>query len=145
MRLLPRTERGTWLLAGVVWLAACGAFWWFLPPLPRWKLPAPNWFLGFLPDKRTGILVADDSAGGFRGPIQVWDVPTGRFLTSYFGSDDMFRYAYLAAGDRLVLVSKPEPTSTGQSYHVRVVDAASGAEVAGSTFHTSQSNFWGPQ
>ena len=31
MRLLPRSRRGTWLLAGAVWCAACAGLWHYLP------------------------------------------------------------------------------------------------------------------
>src|SRR5262245_4425242 len=41
IRLLPRTPRGTWLLAGAVWLAGVGALWYLVPAVPRaeWTLP----------------------------------------------------------------------------------------------------------
>ncbi len=40
MRWLPRTPRGNWLLAAVVWLAGCGIGWPLLPDVPRAVIPA---------------------------------------------------------------------------------------------------------
>jgi hypothetical protein len=34
MQLLPQSRRGTWLLAGAVWCAACAGLWWALPVVP---------------------------------------------------------------------------------------------------------------
>src|SRR4051794_6534525 len=39
IRLLPRTLRGTWLLAGMVGVAGCGVLWWALPYRPRISWP----------------------------------------------------------------------------------------------------------
>jgi WD40 repeat protein len=50
IRLLPRTPRGTWLLAGAVWLVGCGALWWVLPYRPRASWPTDNTVVhGFIP------------------------------------------------------------------------------------------------
>lgn len=51
MRLLPMTPRGTWLLAGAIWLAGCGALWWVLPYRPRaeWPTDGPAVVHGFIP------------------------------------------------------------------------------------------------
>jgi hypothetical protein len=42
MPLVPRSRRGTWLLAGVVWLGACAMWWWMLPVVPRAVLQLPQ-------------------------------------------------------------------------------------------------------
>src|SRR5439155_15280875 len=42
MPLLPRSRRGTWLLAAAVWLAACAGLWWALPVLPRGEFRLPK-------------------------------------------------------------------------------------------------------
>jgi dipeptidyl aminopeptidase/acylaminoacyl peptidase len=51
MRLLPRTPRGTWQLAGAVWLAGVGVLWWALPYRPRaaWPTEEPAVLHGFIP------------------------------------------------------------------------------------------------
>jgi hypothetical protein len=51
---LPRTPRGTWLLAGVLWLAACGVLWLL------WTAPAPG--AGTAPTPST---------------VRIWDARTG--------------------------------------------------------------------
>lgn len=59
MSLLPRSRRGTWLLAGAVWLAACAGLWWALPVVPRteMKLPEQSHFLCLGPDGRFAVVV----------------------------------------------------------------------------------------
>src|SRR5262245_1096313 len=96
IRLLPRSPRGTWLLAGAVWLACVAALWRALPIVPRttWTLPSPGRLLGFTPDD--AVLVTSSYGtvetmcsfgrsrvslvweGGPRGPVRFWDVATRR-------------------------------------------------------------------
>jgi WD40 repeat protein len=92
IRLLPRTPRGTWLLAGAFWLAATTVLWFVLPVLPRttWALPEPSKLLGFAAGEKTlltssfGIkqLVCFGEpsiwTGAPRGPVRYWEVATGR-------------------------------------------------------------------
>lgn len=51
MRLLPRTKRGTWLLAATMGLGSNAAVWFLPPPAPRavLRLPEPGRPVGFLP------------------------------------------------------------------------------------------------
>ena len=78
IRLLPRTLRGTWLLAGVLWVAACAALWWALPVRPRVVIPGAERLAGFLPDG-TSVLVP------FLGGMVVrYDADTGRELARFF-------------------------------------------------------------
>jgi hypothetical protein len=87
MRLLPRTPRGTWLLAAAVWLAGCRAFWLALPVRPRAIASDPNIaeVLQFSADGRALLTRAyvkpprtvNDSTDG---PYRVWDTTTGRCL-----------------------------------------------------------------
>jgi hypothetical protein len=98
IRLLPRTPRGTWLLAGAVWLAGCGALWWALPYCPRvaWPTETPavvhglipgtrvfltssawNYGLGGPPHPTLGPLVARDAASG---EVREW-LSAGKWLT----------------------------------------------------------------
>ncbi len=140
MRVLPRTAQGTWLLAGAVWLAACAGFWWVLPPQPRWTLPGPSSFLGFLADGRTGISIGYDPTTGYQGPIQVWDIPAGRLLASYFGPEDRFRYVFRTRGGRVVLISKDETTS--DRFRIRLLDPESGALAEGPHFQHRGDEVW---
>src|SRR5262245_40579163 len=59
MPLLPRSRRGTWLLAATVWLAACAGLLWALPVVPRakWIAPVSCRLVGVLAD---GTLVTQD-------------------------------------------------------------------------------------
>jgi hypothetical protein len=115
MRLLPKTPRGTWALAGAVWLAGCGALWWALPyaPHPHWAVPTVDgekWDFATGPEiitvrqDQSTIAVAGrarvfsmdakadiDDVRLDKGPIQIFDLPTGRELRRYFTRDDSFR------------------------------------------------------
>jgi hypothetical protein len=78
MRLLPRTPRGTWLLAGLAWAAAWAAVWWALPVQPRveWQAPWSCELLGFFGDGRT-LVTLDSPARDRLGRVRFWDVETG--------------------------------------------------------------------
>ena len=61
MHLLPRSRRGTWLLAGAVWCAACAGLWCTLPVTPRAEFPldneSPDWgLLGLGPDGDSAVI-----------------------------------------------------------------------------------------
>jgi WD40 repeat protein len=87
MHLLPRSPRGTWLLAAAVWAAVCAAVWLAVPEVPRaeWTLPRAGMPVAFLPG---GVLVTADAAdpqatrtsAAWRpaGPLRLWDAATGR-------------------------------------------------------------------
>jgi hypothetical protein len=120
IRLLPRTPRGTWLLAGAVSLAGCGVLWWIPPPAPRaeWTVPGHGersanghdsspWVLAVRPDR--GAIIAIGSiylwSGHLRdldahlcGPLQILDVATGRERRRYFTAQDTF-WAAVASPD----------------------------------------------
>jgi hypothetical protein len=93
IRVMPRTPRGTWLLAGAIWLAGVGVLWCMLPYRPRaeWATEEPVHVHGFIPgtsvvltsstwiDMATmgGPLVARDAA---TGEVREW-LPDGERLT----------------------------------------------------------------
>jgi WD40 repeat protein len=86
MPLLPRTVRGTWLLAGAVWVAWCGAFWFGLPVRPRaeWRLPEESYLVGVRPDKCTLVTARIGWTGTIctqfpmpHGPVRLRDLATG--------------------------------------------------------------------
>jgi hypothetical protein len=85
IRLLPGSPRGTWLLAGAVWLAGCGALWWALPYRPRaaWATEEPAVVHGFIPG--TAVVLTsmpwsstiDGPPGPMLGPLVARDAATG--------------------------------------------------------------------
>lgn len=85
MSLLPRSRRGTWLLAGAVWLAACAGLWWALPIVPRteMKLPEKSHFLCYGPDGRFAVVVnpiADSVLDRQLVDLDLIEVSSGRLL-----------------------------------------------------------------
>src|SRR5437667_9293836 len=85
MRFLPRSRRGTWLLAGAVWLAACAGGWWTLPVMPRGELRLPHDIdlVGLLPGGQRGI-VARRIRGEFGhedlADFELVELPSGRTI-----------------------------------------------------------------
>src|SRR5262245_52521442 len=82
MRLLPRSPRGTWLLAGTVWLACVGALWSALPYRPRasWPAAEPAHVHGFIPG--TSVVLScplyGESPREQPGPLVARDAATGK-------------------------------------------------------------------
>src|SRR5262245_41339527 len=87
MRLLPRTARGTWLLAGAVWLAGCAVVWWVLPARPRavWPMPGPNQVVGCLPNSSILVMTGFEEERRFgelrlgnpTSPLRFWNSQNG--------------------------------------------------------------------
>jgi WD40 repeat protein len=85
IRLLPRSPSRTWLLAGAVWLAGCGALWCVLPYRPRasWPTEEPAVVHGFVPG--TSVVLTsmpwsgtiDGPPGPMLGPLVARDAATG--------------------------------------------------------------------
>jgi WD40 repeat protein len=114
MRVLPRTARGTWLLAGAVWLAGAAAFWSVLAPLPRasWSLSGEQVAVGFVPGTRTFVTKSAGPRGPDGtpvsdpvGPMTFWDGDTGRHH-SWFTAADRVAPIQLSADGRWVVVSQ---------------------------------------
>ena len=76
MRILPRTQRGTWILAAIVWFGGCGVVWFLLPGVPRVTVP--------LTDAGSAGRFTTDGRGLFGQAstpdemYRVWDLQTGR-------------------------------------------------------------------
>jgi hypothetical protein len=95
MRLVPKTPRGTWLLAGVVWLAGCAVLWTnaYEPPCGRWAAPGQRQAIGIVPGRRALVTTSwswtDDRHMGFKhhGPLGRWDADTGH-VTAWLDKDD---------------------------------------------------------
>jgi hypothetical protein len=75
MHLLPRSPRGTWILAGLVWAVACGILW------QLWIAPDPD---------------ADTPPS--RSAVRIWDAQTGREIPAPTGA---WERLYARAGDFL--------------------------------------------
>jgi hypothetical protein len=111
MRLLPRTARGTWLLAGAVWLAWCGAVWSVLPVRPRavWTMPEPSRIIGFLPNTSTLVTAAfveeqrtrgGTPIGHLSGPLRFWDPSGAAVRGPLLGPSDAFTEVRLSPTGR---------------------------------------------
>ncbi len=78
MRLLPRSAKGTWLLAAAAWMGLCGFVWELLPPRPRGTLDHPGaspWM--YSPDGRIVVTLRSKDNGH---PLSTafWEAETGR-------------------------------------------------------------------
>jgi hypothetical protein len=96
IRRLPRTPRGTWLLAGAVWLAGIAALWWALPYRPRasWPTEEPAHVHGFIPG--TSVVLTSSTwidMGTLGGPLLARDAASGEVRE------------WLPDGERLTLVN----------------------------------------
>ena len=111
MRLLPRSRRGTWLLAGAVWCAACAGLWWALPVVPCGgrRLPQEGLPLGFLSNGELAIsgreivdLLTMLPAQMRRqcGPISIFDVTSGRQLRTLLSDKDRFNHCLVSDAGR---------------------------------------------
>src|SRR5262245_15255703 len=104
MRWLPRTRRGTWLLAGLCWLAGSMVLWWWLPVRPRaeWVCPQQVW-VGYIPDRRTFVTSSFQLEGPIRGPLRFWEADSGR-LKEWFDAEYIDSDVALSADGSLVAV-----------------------------------------
>src|SRR5262245_16795917 len=95
MRVLPRTERGTWLLAGAAWLVVCGAMCGLTPVIPGAAYPVPPYsgIVHVFPEGR-GAVVARASgimnSTFFEAPFYVCDT-RAKLTSTLFSEQDRFR------------------------------------------------------
>jgi hypothetical protein len=132
MRVLPRTQRGTWALAGAVWLAWCAAVWLALPVRPRaaWDLPEEDWLFALSGDGRTVLTAPRYFAAGagfcqLIGPLSVWDVRTGQSRTFLGEGDNLHEYAISPDGRWLAYCDAARAARP-----LRVLDLSTGHAVA---------------
>lgn len=96
MRMLPRSAKGTWLLAASMWVGLCAAVWTALPTVPRaaWELPEQAHVLAFSPAGDEVYTLAWYPAGGkkgnYRGPLRAWDTRTGQQIQAVLSAADCF-------------------------------------------------------
>jgi WD40 repeat protein len=126
MRLLPRTSRGTVLLATVVGLAGVAALGFGLPTRPRvaWTPPEQAELVGFLPDGRTVVTLDHrPPAHDLTGPLRLWDAVTGTQTAAHPLPARQIRYPTLAPDGRwLAWVDEGDN-------HLHVVEVGTGQEV----------------
>src|SRR4051812_15383884 len=80
MRLLPLTPRGTWLLAGIVWVIGAASTWTFVTrtPCAAWKITSPVRLVGFLADGTTlATLDVPKATDPDRQMWRYWNPTTG--------------------------------------------------------------------
>lgn len=112
IRLLPRTPRGTSLLAGAVWLAGCAALWWALPYRPRvsWPTEKPTVVYGFMAG--TVVLTSmpwrdtiDEPYGPMLGPLVARDADTGT-VREWLPDNERLTVVEIARDGRHVLIGR---------------------------------------
>src|SRR4051812_33535968 len=138
MRVLPRSPRGTWLLAAAVWLAGSAALWWALPYRPRavWATGEPAALVGFVPGSSV-LLTCSPWRDGIDGPPRRWlgplvfrDVETGG-TRGWFGPDDELTVGKPLPDGRRLLIGRSE---TGRT-RLRLYAAEGGEPVADLPFN----------
>jgi hypothetical protein len=134
MPLLPRSRRGTWLLAGAVWLVACAGLWWALPfkPLAEWHFGAQRSILGV---SRDHVLVCDcreiplptviHSTKTHRcGPVRLLLFPSGNETKSWLTSDEIIDgYVVSHSGRRIAVFSHTRNRRDGESLWLLDIDS----------------------
>jgi WD40 repeat protein len=133
IRLLPRTPRGTWLLAGAVWLAGCSALWWVLPYRPRaaWATEEPAVVHGFIPGTAVVLIsmpwssTIDGPPGPMLGPLVARDTATGQ-VREWFPDGERLTLVEIAPDGRHVLNGRV----LGGRARLFLHDAADGKVVA---------------
>ncbi|HTK73892.1 MAG TPA: hypothetical protein VL371_01470 [Gemmataceae bacterium] len=133
IRLLLRSPRGTWLLAGAVWLAGCGALWSVLPYRPRaaWATEEPAVVHGFIPG--TAVVLTStpwspkifDAQGPVIGPLLARDAATGE-VREWFPDNERLTLVDPGVDGRHVLVGRV----LGGRARLFLLDAADGKVVA---------------
>jgi hypothetical protein len=84
MRMLPRSARGTWLLAAAAWVGGCVALWYALPEVPRatLRLPIDADLVGFGPNGESALTRRDIEPNV--GALDLLELPSGRLLSTFF-------------------------------------------------------------
>jgi hypothetical protein len=88
MRLLPRSKRGTWALAAVVWLGGCAIIWTLVPGVPRIVVPADGAFGADFTANGRWVVACGDYSNGDDVSFRLWDPLTGRQVSSWRKPND---------------------------------------------------------
>jgi WD40 repeat protein len=121
MRLLPRSARGTWLLATAVWAGGCAVLWTLMPVVPRAHANIPSSSaLGVEPGGRSVTLLDVPENDDGRSSLRVWNTTTGAIRTFDTGKGRVPSCAKSADGRWLAI-----PTD---SKRVRIFDLTTGNE-----------------
>ena len=88
MRFLPRSPRGTWTLAALLWAAGSALLWWQLPlrPVAEWAAPQQVW-VGYIPDRRAFVSLPFAMDNPNTGPLRFWEADSGR-VVEWFDADE---------------------------------------------------------
>ncbi len=100
----------------------------WLPPAPRWRVEGEYILAEFLPDGGRVLTRTWDAANtAARGPVQVWDLATGREVSRFLPDATNIRAGKLGPGGRTyVCLAEAE----GQRPRLVVVDLETGAQRA---------------
>jgi len=125
MRLLPKTPRGTWLLAGAGWLAGSALLWGIVPLRPRaeWAC-AQQVGVGYICDRRTIVTYPFTTDGLQHGPLCFREADSGRVVEWFDAGECIDPDMALSPNGAWIAVfhGRPEPrefqlfeTSTGRA------------------------------
>jgi WD40 repeat protein len=131
MPFLPRSRRGSWLLAAAVWLAACVGWWWVLPVAPRsWQPPGSNYLLGYLSDGKTLLTCTIDqkpNGSWLTGPIRHWNIDTGEPIAESLTENDCGDWIGLSGCRRwFTIQTEAQPSLGNAARQLRLVDVSTG-------------------
>jgi WD40 repeat protein len=120
MPLLPRSRRGTLLLAGAVWLTACAGYWWVLPVVPRGVMKLPEWshLIALGPDSATAIVerLLTDPRGDPQHrahALELLQVPSGRQIARLADNCQSVTHAGTSKDGRVSVLYLSRANSTG--------------------------------
>jgi WD40 repeat protein len=129
MRLLPRSAKGTWLLAAAVWMGGCAGMWWLIPLRPRavMTVPGDNSVLGVSPGGKAVTLMGRGAEEGDRVPVRVWDTVAGSLRTVVSEKDVQATCAQSPDGRWLAVGVGPVDREGGVN-RLRILDLTTGSE-----------------
>src|SRR5579871_227533 len=131
MRLLPRTPRGTVLLAAAAWLAAVVALWELLPYRPSMTFTVPaGQGCTAVPGRRAFLFygLRRDAGPGrpaTTGPLRLFDADAGRVVREFLGEGDALLTFRPSPDGRHLCVLQP---AGGSQVRIRVFDLTTGDE-----------------
>jgi hypothetical protein len=128
MRLLPRSAKGVWLLAGIAWAMLSAGIWFAFPPLPRAKvqLEPKHQILGVSPSGQTVTVYGPpaDGRNGY-GPFSIWNTLDGSLRPAVRDPIDVATCSQSIDGRWLVL-GLGRVDGTGDTRCLRMIDLRTG-------------------
>jgi WD40 repeat protein len=135
MRLLPKTPRGTWLLAALLWAAASAVLWHWLPVLPRvtHSVPAGTRLAAVDATGTYAVLVGHrqitSNSGHGVGPARLLNLTTSQIDRELLDADTPILGITFAADGRRMGVHQSQG-AVNDSATVRIFDPRFGREFA---------------